>query len=158
MTLVELDAAAGGAQLDFKRIQLLRAKAEADVAELEVMAMRLSLIRKSDAEHMHADLVSAAVKEVEQTFNVAKDALQDSRNAHPRLARRNVHVRTTVAAKQASDRLQEMGAQRLEESRERSVRAARIRHFLQPNTIEFYKQEFARQLSAEKSPGRDDLE
>jgi len=155
MTLVKLDSSAGRSQPDFKRIQLLRAKAEADVAELEVMAMRLSLIRKSDAERMHADLVSAAGKEVEQTFDVAKDALQDSRDAHPRLAKRNMHVRTTVAAKQASDRLQEMGVQRLKESRERSARAAKIRHLLQPDTIEFYKQEFARQLGAEKSFGRD---
>lgn len=155
MTLMELDAAAGGAQPDFKRIQLLRAKAEADVAELDVMAMRLSLIRKSDAERMQADLVSAAVKEVEQTFDVAKDALQDSRDAHPRLANRNMHVRTTVAAKQAADRLQEMGAQRLKESRDRSARAARIRHFLQPDTIEFYKQEIAQQLGAEDTSRRD---
>jgi len=146
MTLAALDAFIASSKPDFKSIRLLRARANADIAELEVMAMRLLLVRREDAERMTAELLHNVRNEIERALNAENETLKITQHAHPLLAKRRAHVRMTDASKRAIERLQQTEDQRFSVARQRSARAARIRHLLQPETIAHSKDEFSQRL------------
>lgn len=142
-TLAQIDDEVAAERPNLTRLLTLKTKAEADRAELELMALRLSLMPREDAEalavQMKTQMLSLAEEELKKILSSAVDNLEQNASSHPKIKSRSFENALQKACKQGASSIETQGQALLRDVREGLDRSRKIKELLDAASIEEHK-------------------